>query len=311
MPSWAFTQVPTVPWSAHVTHVPVQAVLQQTPSAQKPLAHSLAIAHDEPIGLPGASIPASIGWSPPMSADAASEGALSPWAKKRETVIGLWCCAAPPNSRITTPLLMGEAAGSRFGEQSGLRASSCGLGHDPARHRLVVDDGLQRGFHRRGGSTDNHADGWGIAFFEGRGCRMFLDAKPAVESPIADLVRGYPIRSMNVIAHIRRATKGVVALENTHPFIRESWGRYWIFTHNGTLNDFSPKLEGFYRPVGNTDSERAFCYILETLRRRFPEEEPPLEACFAVLRDLTTELAQHGRFNYLLSNGEYLIQLAA
>jgi glutamine amidotransferase len=163
------------------------------------------------------------------------------------------------------------------------------------------------GFHRRGGSTDNHADGWGIGFFEGRGCRMFLDAKPAVESPIADLVRGYPIHSMNVIAHIRRATKGVVALENTHPFIRESWGRYWIFAHNGTLNDFSPKLEGFYRPVGNTDSERAFCYILETLRRRFPEEEPPLEACFAVLRDLTTELAQHGRFNYLLSNGEYLI----
>ena len=163
------------------------------------------------------------------------------------------------------------------------------------------------GFHRRGGSTDNHADGWGIAFFEGRGCRMFLDSKPAVESPIAELVRRYPIRSMNVVAHIRRATRGVVALENTHPFIRELWGRYWIFAHNGTLNDFSPKLEGFYRPVGTTDSERAFCYILETLRRRFPEEEPPLEACFAVLRDLTTELANHGRFNYLLSNGEYLI----
>jgi glutamine amidotransferase len=163
------------------------------------------------------------------------------------------------------------------------------------------------GFHRRGGSTDNHADGWGIAFFEGRGCRMFLDSKPAVESPIAELVRHYPIRSMNVVAHIRRATRGVVALENTHPFIRELWGRYWIFAHNGTLNDFSPKLEGFYRPVGTTDSERAFCYILETLRRRFPEEEPPLEACFAVLRDLTTELANHGRFNYLLSNGEYLI----
>jgi glutamine amidotransferase len=163
------------------------------------------------------------------------------------------------------------------------------------------------GFQRRGGSTDNHADGWGIAFFEGRGCRMFLDAKSAVESPIAELVRGYPIHSMNVVAHIRRATRGMVALENTHPFIRELWGRYWIFAHNGTLNGFSPKLEGFYRPVGTTDSERAFCYMLETLRRRFPEEEPSLDACFAVLRDLTTELARHGRFNYLLSNGEYLI----
>src|SRR5712691_6185672 len=79
------------------------------------------------------------------------------------------------------------------------------------------------GFHRRGGETDNHADGWGVAFFEDRGCRLFLDTKPAVHSPVADLVRNYPIHSKNVIAHIRRATQGVVSLENTHPFVRELW----------------------------------------------------------------------------------------
>jgi glutamine amidotransferase len=112
---------------------------------------------------------------------------------------------------------------------------------------------------------------------------------------------------MNVIAHIRKATKGSVALENTHPFVRELWGRYWIFAHNGTLEDFSPKLEGFFRPVGTTDSERAFCYMLETLRRRFPDDQPPLAQCFEVLCELTRELAQHGRFNHLMSNGEYLI----
>src|SRR3954465_5824424 len=145
------------------------------------------------------------------------------------------------------------------------------------------------GFHRRGGSTDNHADGWGIAFFEGRGCRMFLDSKAAVESPIPELVRGYPIRSTNVVAHIRRATKGVVALENTHPFIRELWGRYWIFAHNGTLENFAPGLAGFYRPVGTTDSERAFCYMLEQLRERFPAEQPSLQECFALLREITAE----------------------
>jgi glutamine amidotransferase len=163
------------------------------------------------------------------------------------------------------------------------------------------------GFHRRGGSTDVHADGWGIAFFEGPGCRVFIDSKPAVESPIAELVRNYPIRSMNVIAHIRKATKGVIALENTHPFVRELWGRYWLFAHNGTLEDFAPVLGRQYRPVGATDSERAFCYILERLRERFPAEPPPLEDFFPVLREITIELAQKGRFNYLLSNGEYLI----
>ena len=96
------------------------------------------------------------------------------------------------------------------------------------------------GFRQRGGRTDQHSDGWGIAFFEGSGCRIFLDPAPAVASPIADLVRNFPIHSTNVIAHIRKATKGAVGLENTHPFMRELWGRYWIFAHNGTLNDFAP-----------------------------------------------------------------------
>jgi predicted glutamine amidotransferase len=163
------------------------------------------------------------------------------------------------------------------------------------------------GFHRRGGATDHHADGWGIAFFEGLGARVFLDSKPAVESPIAELVRNYAIRSMNVIAHIRKATQGVVALENTHPFVRELWGRYWIFAHNGTLDDFAPPLKGWYQPVGTTDSERAFCYILERLRERFPEGQPPLAEVFDLLTEVTREIAQHGRFNYLISNGEHLI----
>ncbi|MCX7178303.1 MAG: class II glutamine amidotransferase, partial [Proteobacteria bacterium] len=87
------------------------------------------------------------------------------------------------------------------------------------------------GFQARGGATDVHRDGWGIAFFEGRGARVFLDPQPSSESPVAELVRHYPIRSLNVIAHIRKATQGPVGLENTHPFMRELWGRYWIFAH--------------------------------------------------------------------------------
>jgi len=82
------------------------------------------------------------------------------------------------------------------------------------------------GFRRRGGETDHHSDGWGIAFFEGTGCRVLLDVQPSSVSPVADLVKHYPIRSLNVIAHIRKATRGRVALENTHPFQRELWGRY-------------------------------------------------------------------------------------
>ena len=162
------------------------------------------------------------------------------------------------------------------------------------------------GFRSRGGLTDVHRDGWGIAFFEGVGCRVFIDVEASIESPVAELVRHYPLRSKNVIAHIRKATQGVVALENTHPFMRELWGRYWIFAHNGNLKEFAPALDGSVLPVGNTDSERAFCYLLQSLRRRFPGGAPERPALFAALRELTAEIARHGEFNYLLSNGDCL-----
>lgn len=162
------------------------------------------------------------------------------------------------------------------------------------------------GFHQRGGRTDHHSDGWGIAFFEGRGCRVFLDSRATIDSPVADLVRRYPIHSLNVIAHIRKATRGQVALENCHPFQRELWGRYWIFAHNGTLERFAPEAREFYQPVGQTDSEAAFCHLLESLRRVYPGGEPPLDEIYRTVRDITRELAGLGTFNYLLSNGDVL-----
>lgn len=162
------------------------------------------------------------------------------------------------------------------------------------------------GFRSRGGLTDVHRDGWGIGFFEGPGCRIFLDAQPSVDSPVAELVRHYPIHSMNVIAHIRKATQGVVALENTHPFMRELGGRYWIFAHNGNLQDFAPAFDGSFMPVGNTDSERAFCFILQSLRQRFPAALPARDELFAAMRELATQIGAHGEFNFLLSNGDFL-----
>ena len=162
------------------------------------------------------------------------------------------------------------------------------------------------GFQSRGGATDVHRDGWGIAFFEGRGVRVFLDPQPSSESPVAELVRHYPIRSLNVIAHIRKATQGPIGLENTHPFMRELWGRYWIFAHNGNLLDYAPPLDGSFLPVGQTDSERAFCYLLQSLRRRFPDGPPQRAILRAALDELAAQIRRHGQFNFLLSNGDSL-----
>ena len=162
-----------------------------------------------------------------------------------------------------------------------------------------------KGFACRGGRTDHHSDGWGIAFFEGAGCRLFLDYLPSATSPISELVQNYPIKSTCVIAHIRKATQGVTSLANTHPFQRELWGRYWIFSHNGDLKDL-PVADGqYYRPVGNTDSEQAFCLILERLRQQF-DTMPTLPEFSAALAVIVRDIAGHGVFNMMLSNGECL-----
>ena len=167
------------------------------------------------------------------------------------------------------------------------------------------------GFRARGGRTDVHQDGWGIAFFEGKGVRLFLDPLPSAQSPIAELVKNYPIKSKNVVAHIRKATQGEVALENTHPFKRELWGNYWIFAHNGNVPEFKPILDGTFTPVGRTDSERAFCWIMQELRKKFPNEKPNVKTLFQTIHELTLEVAKFGEFNFLLTNGELLFAHAS
>jgi len=162
------------------------------------------------------------------------------------------------------------------------------------------------GFQSRGGATGIHRDGWGIAFFEGKGTRLFLDPQPSCDSPVAELVRHYPIRSLNVIAHIRKATQGPIGLENTHPFIRELWGRYWIFAHNGNLLDYAPEFDGSFLPVGQTDSERAFCHLLQSLRQRFPQGMPERTILHAAIEEFAGQVRPFGQFNFLLSNGDCL-----
>ncbi|MGA8514608.1 MAG: class II glutamine amidotransferase [Burkholderiaceae bacterium] len=169
------------------------------------------------------------------------------------------------------------------------------------------------GFAQRGGNTDHHGDGWGVAFFEGqgdgsnsgKGLRHFVDHASAATSPVAELIRGYPIKSKNVIAHIRKATQGVVALENCHPFVRELWGRYWVFAHNGDLKGFAPRLHGSFRPVGSTDSELAFTYIMQELAKSHAGV-PSVAELTITLREIAARIAPHGVFNFLLSNGQAL-----
>ena len=89
---------------------------------------------------------------------------------------------------------------------------------------------------------------------------VYRTPKPAFED--ADFAsEAKEIESTTFIAHVRYASTGAIALENTHPF--EQRGR--LFAHNGVVGDL-PKLEhalGDYRRLvhGESDSERVFALI--------------------------------------------------
>lgn len=162
-----------------------------------------------------------------------------------------------------------------------------------------------RGFSRRGGATGPHADGWGIAFYERRGCRLFHDPTPSAQSAMAEFIRGFPIQSKNVIAHIRKASRGRVCVENTHPFHRELWGRIWVFAHNGIVHRVKRRPLRWYQPIGTTDSEHAFCYLMGVVRREF-RALPSLSRLHGVVAKVAAELGALGEFNFLLSDSRAL-----
>lgn len=162
------------------------------------------------------------------------------------------------------------------------------------------------GLRQRGGRTGPHADGWGLALYDGRATRVFLEPSPCCESPLARFVADNPIKTLLAVGHIRRRTRGPTTLANTHPFVRELWGRHWAFAHNGTLRTVRRMKLGAYRPIGTTDSEHAFCVLLESLRTAFPEYPRRPRDLWEAVAEIGGAIGAHGSFNFLLGDGRHL-----
>ncbi|MES2211717.1 MAG: class II glutamine amidotransferase [Pseudomonadota bacterium] len=163
------------------------------------------------------------------------------------------------------------------------------------------------GLFKRGGTTGPHKDGWGISFYEGRACHVFKDTLPSVSSAMARFVETHPIHSETILAHIRLANRGRVHLENTHPFVRELWGRHWTFMHNGQLKgERQLALNGPFLPVGNTDSEYAFCWLMEQIAARFPKPPRQSKTLWRFISEQLHILSSFGVFNAILCDSTYL-----
>ena len=168
-----------------------------------------------------------------------------------------------------------------------------------------------------------HPDGWGLGWHVGRVPQVVRSLSPAHGDEDFEEVSSY-VSASTILAHIRKASVGRVALENTHPF---EWGP-WLFAHNGTVPRWSQcraAVEAEIDPPlrlklrGETDSERCFLLFLTRLSRRcdplagrFADAAAALAETVAIVRRAcagdpsTTFLATDGRMLIACRRGRTL-----
>lgn len=161
-----------------------------------------------------------------------------------------------------------------------------------------------------GGAGASARDGWGVAFYQGDDVALFRAPEAAGDSPLVRYLESQGPSTNLAISHIRHATRGAVSLANTQPFTRELGGRTHVFAHNGDLPgiwDTPAHALGPHRPVGQTDSEHAFCALLVRLRPLWEQVDPPtLDARMALLATFAADLRAVGPANFLYADGDAL-----
>jgi len=171
-------------------------------------------------------------------------------------------------------------------------------------------------FRRRGEELpegEGNPDGWGIALYpDGKAVQITKEAIPAASSKLSEFLSTYEhFCSKIFIAHVRKASRGVVTYSNSHPFSREVMGREFSFAHNGTIRGFRRLPFGRHKPVGDTDSEHLFCHILNFIEQkniRGWTEEDLLEFWkFLIGINRWSTKDKPNKLNILLTDGETLI----
>ena len=111
-----------------------------------------------------------------------------------------------------------------------------------------------------------HPHGWGLSWREEGRVFLHKEELRAIDSSYLSHVLDGPIRSTNVVAHIRNATMGTLAYNNCHPFVRTDLsGRAWAIAHNGTIID-TRLIDGYQAlAAGDTDSEQVVIYLVDQM----------------------------------------------
>jgi glutamine amidotransferase len=135
------------------------------------------------------------------------------------------------------------------------------------RSLLAADNAL-------GVQSEEHRDGWGVAFYVDGSPHLTRSPMTALGDNLFHRLSGV-VSSETVLAHVRRATQGPKTVFNCHPF---QYGR-WVFAHNGDIPEFerhrermtaeiAPRLRRYV--LGETDSEVVFYVFLTHLQQYGP-----------------------------------------
>jgi predicted glutamine amidotransferase len=151
-------------------------------------------------------------------------------------------------------------------------------------------------------------DGWGVAIYQGSDVALFREPSAAAESELVRFLECHGPKTKLAVSHIRHATWGAVQFSNTQPFIREVGGCTHVFAHNGYLTGIDTSVAfalGIDRPVGQTDSERAFCALLLRMRPLWDKAVlPSLDARMTLLAAFAADLRMLGAANFLYADGD-------
>ncbi len=167
-------------------------------------------------------------------------------------------------------------------------------------------------FARHGGSSHINRSGWGVAYYDDNDVLRIREASPAATSPWINFLETNGLISHCTIGHVRYASVGEPSIVNTHPFARELGGRMHVFAHNGSIEDFEAALPfetALFRPLGKTDSEHAFCVLLQRLAplwTRAAGTTPSLDARFEIVARTAEQLRSMGTANFLYADGDVL-----
>jgi glutamine amidotransferase len=146
--------------------------------------------------------------------------------------------------------------------------------------------------------SEDHDSGWGMAVYErpdGREPELVRFAEAAYTDD--DFLHATNMRGRIFNVHVRRATMGDLALENTHPF---QLGPYTL-GHNGTIVRYPRLLEpGMRTPQGETDSEHLFNLLMHGY-----DPGDPVESLRRTMQT-AVRCSPFSGLNVLFSDGERL-----